>query len=180
MQRIFAEETPWHVEWMDRITEQVVEITSRHAARTVFTRFIPPERPDDLPGKWQDYYRKWRSMTQDHLPSELYGLIRPLEHFVPPARLFDKYTYSPWHDGTLHIALQQSGIDTITITGGEADVCVLAAILGAIDHGYGVILIEDAVCSSADQTYDASLTLLRSRFSVQLDVMTTEEFLSAY
>lgn len=179
MQRIFAEDTPWHVEWMEKIAGRVSEIASRHAARTVFTRFIPPERPEDLPGKWQDYYRKWRSMTRDHLPADLFGLIRPLDRFVPPARLFDKYTYSPWHDGRLHAALQRRGVDAIVVTGGEADVCVLAAVLGAIDHGYAVILLEDAVCSSADQTYDAILTVLRSRFSVQLDVMTTEEFLSS-
>lgn len=177
MQRIFAEDTPWRVEWMDRITDQVVEIASRHAERTIFTRFIPPERPEDLPGKWQDYYRKWRSMTREHLPVDIFGLLRPLQDFVPPARLFDKYTYSPWHDGKLHAHLQQKGIDTVVVTGGEADVCVLATVFGAIDYGYGITLIEDAVCSSADQTYDATLTLLRSRFSVQLEVMKTEEFL---
>jgi nicotinamidase-related amidase len=179
MQRIFAEDTPWHVEWMGRIADQVVEITSRHADRTVFTRFIPPEQPEDLPGKWEDYYRKWRSVTRDRMPADLFGLIHPLERFVPPARLFDKYTYSPWHDGRLHAALQRDGINTVVVTGGEADVCVLAAVLGAIDYGYAVILLKDAICSSTDQTYDASLTLMHSRFSVQLDVVTTEDFLSS-
>jgi len=177
MQRIFAEDTPWHVEWMGRIADQVVEITSRHADRTVFTRFIPPEQPEDLPGKWEDYYLKWRSVTRDRMPADLFGLIPPLERFVPPARLFDKYTYSPWHDGRLHAALQRDGINTVVVTGGEADVCVLAAVLGAIDYGYAVILLKDAICSSTDQTYDASLTLMHSRFSVQLDVVTTEDFL---
>lgn len=179
MQRLFAEDTAWHVEWMERIADQVVEVSTRHPARTVFTQFIPPERPHDVPGKWQDYYGKWRSMTRDHLPAELLELLPPLARLVPPARLFDKYTYSPWHDGRLHAALASDGVDAIVVTGGETDVCVLAAVLGAIDHGYAVTLLEDAVCSSADQTYDASLTLLRSRFSVQLDVMTTEAFLSS-
>lgn len=177
MQRIFADDTPWHVEWMERIVDQVAEITSRHAERTIFTRFIPPEHPDDLPGKWQDYYRKWRSMTRQELPADLFGLIPPLEGFVPPARLLDKYTYSPWHDGRLHAALQREGVNAVVMTGGEADVCVLAAVFGAIDHGYAITLIQDAICSSADETYDASLTLLRNRFSVQLNMMTTEEFL---
>jgi hypothetical protein len=28
--------------------------------RTVFTRFIPPERPDQMPGMWRRYYTRWR------------------------------------------------------------------------------------------------------------------------
>ena len=65
------------------------------------------------------------------------------------------------------------------ISGGESDVCVLATALGGIDLGYRVIVLKDAVCSGADETYDASMTLLGDRFSVQLDLIATEEFLSA-
>jgi nicotinamidase-related amidase len=64
------------------------------------------------------------------------------------------------------------------VSGGETDVCVLATTLGAIDLGYRVVLLRDAVCSGADDTHDASLVLLNDRFSVQLDLSTTEEFLS--
>ncbi len=55
------------------------------------------------------------------------------------------------------------------MTSGETDVCVMATILGAIDLGYRVILVEDAVCRSDDQTSDASLEFLRNRFSVELE-----------
>jgi hypothetical protein len=53
-----------------------------------------------------------------------------------------------------------------------------ATTLGAIDLGYRVILLNDAICSGADETHDASLELLGDRFSVQLELMTTNEFLS--
>jgi hypothetical protein len=53
----------------------------------------------------------------------------------------------------------------------------MATVLGAIDLGYRVILIEDAVCSGDDQTHEASLELLRNRFSVQLELMTADNFL---
>jgi nicotinamidase-related amidase len=53
---------------------------------------------------------------------------------------------------------------------------VLATTLGAIDLGYRVIVLNDAVCSGADDTHDASLELLHDRFSVQLELMDTEEF----
>ncbi len=57
-----------------------------------------------------------------------------------------KHVYSPW-TGTLdlHQQLRGDGIDTVIITGGETDVCVLATMLGAIDWGFRVILVTDAL-----------------------------------
>ncbi|RWY75152.1 cysteine hydrolase [Rhizobium sp. WSM1325] len=177
MQRMFAEDTPWHVAWMARISPQIEELAGRHPSRTIFTRFLPPERADDMPGKWRDYYQKWWMMTGEHLPRGFIDLAPSLASLVPPARHFDKRTYSPWIDGRLHPILQSERVDTLVITGGETDVCVLATTLGAIDLGYRVIVLNDAVCSGADDTHDASLELLQDRFSVQLELMDTEEFL---
>ncbi|MGO7116620.1 cysteine hydrolase (plasmid) [Rhizobium johnstonii] len=178
MQRMFAEDTPWHVPWMARISPQIEELAGRHPAQTIFTRFLPPEHADDMPGKWRDYYQKWWMMTGEHLPRGFIDLASSLVSLVPPARHFDKRTYSPWIDGRLHPILQSERVDTLVITGGETDVCVLATTLGAIDLGYRVIVLRDAVCSGADDTHDASLELLHDRFSVQLELMETEEFLS--
>ena len=179
MQRIFAEETPWHVEWMDRVSPQVSEVAGRFPERTIFTRFVPPRVATDLPGKWRDYYDKWWMMTGEHIQPDLVDLIEPLRRLVPPAAVFDKFTYSPWHDGRLHRHLTGEGVNGLVISGGETDVCVLATVFDAIDHGYDIVVLEDAVCGSADKTHEASLTLLRNRFSVQLSVMPTEEFLSS-
>ncbi|MBB4240813.1 nicotinamidase-related amidase [Rhizobium tropici] len=176
---MFFEQTPWHVPWMARTLDQVVEVAGRFPERTLFTRFIPPARADAMPGKWQDYYEKWEMMTASRLPHELMLLIDPLQRFVPPARIFDKLTYSPWTDGRLHRNLVQEGIDTLVISGGETDVCVLAGALGAIELGYGIIVLKDAVCSGDDDAHEAALTLLERRFSVQSEIMTVEEFLSA-
>ncbi|AHG48346.1 cysteine hydrolase (plasmid) [Rhizobium leguminosarum bv. trifolii CB782] len=180
MQRMFAEDTPWHVPWMARVAPQIEELAGRHPSRTIFTRFLPPEHADEMPGKWRDYYRKWWMMTGEHLPRDLVDVASSLASLVPPARRFDKRTYSPWIDGRLHQTLQSERVDTLVITGGETDVCVLATTLGAIDLGYRVIVLKDAVCSSADDTYDASLELLHDRFSVQLELMETEAFLRSF
>jgi nicotinamidase-related amidase len=53
MQRLFSAEGPWPTPWMDRVLPVVCELAGRFAERTVFTRFIPPEKPTDLPGMWQ-------------------------------------------------------------------------------------------------------------------------------
>jgi nicotinamidase-related amidase len=68
-------------------------------------------------------------------------------------------------------------VDTLVVTGGETDVCVLATVLGAVDRGFRVILVSDAICSSADQTHDALMEVYRSRFSEQLETVTLKDVL---
>ncbi|UVC12516.1 cysteine hydrolase (plasmid) [Rhizobium sp. TH2] len=178
MQRMFAEDTPWRVAWMEKVSPEVIEVAGRHPERTIFTRFVPPENPEQAVGAWRAYYRKWQEMTRERLSPEMIGLMPELARFVPPGRVFDKMTYSPWVNGELDRRLQAESIETIVFTGGETDVCVLAAVLGAIDLGYRAIVLTDAVCGSADETHDASLKLLGDRFSVQLELLPTDGFLS--
>jgi nicotinamidase-related amidase len=178
MQRMFAEDTPWRVAWMEKVSPEVIEVAGRHPERTIFTRFVPPENPEQAVGAWRAYYRKWQEMTRERLSPGMIDLMPELARFVPPGRVFDKMTYSPWVNGELARHLRADGVETIVVTGGETDVCVLAAVLGAIDLGYRAIVLTDAVCGRADATHDASLKLLGARFSVQLELMPTDGFLS--
>ena len=68
---------------------------------------------------------------------------------------------------------------TVIITGGETDVCVLATMLGAIDWGFRVILVTDALCSSADKTHDAMMDVYMNRFGEQVETVTTRLSLKA-
>jgi nicotinamidase-related amidase len=56
------------------------------------------------------------------------------------------------------------------VSGSETDVCVLAKVLGAVDLGYRVIVVRDAVCSSSDEGHDALMTLYRQRYIEQIEV----------
>jgi len=71
-------------------------------------------------------------------------------------------------------------VDTVVITGAETDICVLATALGAIDRGYRVVLVTDAVCSSSDQTHDALMTFYNQRLSQQVETADTETVLSIW
>lgn len=179
MQRVFAEDTPWHVEWMDRISEAVEAVVEADPARCIFTCFVPPETVAEAPGAWRAYYEKWPMMTQESLAPELIEIIPSLSRYTPPARVFRKSVYSPWQHGGLADILRKEQVSTVVISGGETDVCVLATVLGAIDQGFHVILVEDALCSGTDATHDAALELLSGRFSTQLQVCTTEMLLAA-
>jgi nicotinamidase-related amidase len=178
MQRLFAPGGPWAVPWAQKVLPAIEVLVARHPERTVFTRFIPAARPGEGPGAWARYYRRWAEVTLANIDGELVELMPTLARFAPPAKILDKHVYSPWTEGRLDGMLAGSGIDTVIITGGETDVCVLATVLGAIDRGYRVVLVTDAICSSTDQTHDALMELYRSRFTEQVEAVGVEEVLS--
>ena len=155
---------------MHRVLPIVTELASRHPERTVFTRFIPPMRAADMPGMWQRYYRRWKAATREQLDPALLELLPPLASLCPPATVIDKTRYSAFVERRLFEHLQSREADGLIVTGSETDVCVLATVLGAVDLGYRVIVVRDAVCSSSDQGHDALMTLYHQRYSEQIEV----------
>lgn len=178
MQRMFAEKTDWHTPWMPRVIPLTRRIAESHPTRTIFTRFVPATRPGEGSGTWRKYYERWASMTIERMGSEMVDLVPELAAFVPPAQVLDKRVYSPWVDPTLQSLLQEREVDTLVVTGSESDVCVMATVLGAVDRGYRVLVATDAICSSADETHDASLQLYSGRYGQQVEIATTDEILA--
>jgi nicotinamidase-related amidase len=169
MQNMFAEKTPWHTPWMTRVLPVVERIAGSRPAHTVFTRFIPPAKAEDMSGAWRRYFQRWAEMTRNAIDPRLLDLVPSLARLVPPAAVIDKHVYSPFVEPDLPQLLRERGVDALVITGAETDVCVLAAVLGAVDFGYRVVLATDALCSSSDTTHDALLTLYRQRFAQQIE-----------
>jgi nicotinamidase-related amidase len=177
MQRLFAEDTAWHTPWMERVLPNVARIVEAHPAQTIFTRFIPAKEPGQGRGTWRRYYEKWESMTVSRLGEAMVELVSELARFVPPARVVDKHVYSPWLERELDNLLRDTKIDTLVVSGGETDVCVLATVLGAVDRGYRIVVATDALCSSTDETHDAMLTLYHNRYGQQVETVTTDVIL---
>ena len=136
---------------------------------TVFTRFIPPERPDQMPGMWQRYYTRWRAATRQCLDLSLLELMPPLAALCPPAIVIDKTRYSAFAEATLLAQLREREAGALIVSGSETDVCVLATVLDAVDLGYRVILVRDAVCSSSDEGHDMLIRLYHARFTEQIE-----------
>lgn len=179
MQRLFAEATAWETPWLRRILPNVETLVALDPARTVFTRFVPPETPRSATGTWARYYERWPMMTREALDPAMIDLVPSLARHAPPARVLDKPVYSPWLGTPLDGALRHAGIDTLIISGAETEICVLAAVVGAIDLGYRVILPVDALCSSADSTHDAMLAIYESRFGTQVETVKTFDLVAA-
>lgn len=175
MQNIFARGGVWETPWMERVLPVIVEIAGRYTTRTVFTRFITPMNGTDRPGRWRRYFGKWHRATRAELPSSELELVPALQRFVPPARVLDKPAYSAFSESPLAEFLLQKNVSTLVVTGAETDVCVLASILDAVDLGFRVVLVEDAVCSSSDAGHDALMTLYRTRYSEQIELIKSQE-----
>jgi nicotinamidase-related amidase len=180
MQRLFAEDTDWHTPWMERVLPNIVRIVEAHPVRSIFTRFIPAQEPGQGRGTWRRYYENWESMTIRRLGPEMVELVPELKRFVPPAQVIDKHVYSPWLERNLDNLLRDTPIDTLIVSGGETDVCVLATVLGAVDRGYRVVVATDALCSSTDETHDAMMTLYHNRYGQQVETVTTDTILDSW
>ena len=180
MQNIFAPGAPWETPWLERVAPVVAALAERFAAQTVFTRFITPERPEEMPGTWQRYYRKWRETTRERVDPELLELLAQLRRLVPPATVIDKTRYSAFAEPQLAEHLNERKIDTLIVTGSETDVCVAATVLGAVDRGYRAIVVTDAICSSSDEGHDALLKVYRNRYSEQIETANADTILSQW
>ena len=172
MQNLFAPGGIWETPWMERVLPDIVRIAELNPPRTVFTRFITPLRAEDRPGRWQRYFNKWECATRSRLSSSQLEIVSPLSRLIPPATVIDKPAYSAFAESVLTAFLREKSVDTLIITGSETDVCVLATVLDAVDLGFRVIVVEDALCSSFDEGHDALMTLYRNRFSEQIELMT--------
>jgi nicotinamidase-related amidase len=177
MQRMFAEKTDWHLPWMAKVRPYVHRIAAHHPNRTIFTRFIPVQSPGMGTGLWRAYYERWSAMTIDRLGAEMLELVPELASLVPPAKVVDKMRYSPWFGTDLPIMLRDLGADTLIVSGGETDVCVISTVLGAVDRGYRVIIVTDALCSSSDAAHDAAIRIYSQRFNEQIETVKTEDLL---
>src|SRR5215218_3146696 len=110
--------------WMERVLPVVEAISERCPERTVFTRFITPQRAEDMPGTWRSYYNAWPQTTRDHLDVRLLELMTTLRRLSPPAIAIDKTRYSAFLGPALLQHLRAREADTLIVTGSETDVWV--------------------------------------------------------
>lgn len=173
VQNVFLEPTPWHVPWLARILPAIERIALLHPERNIFTRFIPPRAARDLPGMWQGYYQRWPQMLRDRLDPRLLQLVPSLEALAPFGLVLDKPVYSLFANPQLLRHLRSRNIDSLIVTGVETDVCVLSAVLSAVDEGFRVVLVKDALGSASDATHDALLQLYATRLDSQVELADT-------
>jgi nicotinamidase-related amidase len=171
MQLIFARGGIWETPWMERVLPTIADITARYPARTIFSRFITPLSPDEAPGQWRPYFERWKLATRQSLGASQLDLVPELARYAPPATIVDKSTYSAFFRSPLVNQLLEKQVRTVIVSGAETDVCVLSTVLDAVNIGFRVLIVEDALCSSSDAGHDALMTMYRLRFTEQIDLV---------
>jgi nicotinamidase-related amidase len=178
LQRLFLEpSSPWHAPALASVMPRVEALA--RALPTLFTRFIPAASADKAPGRWRRYYERWPDVTLERLDPAMLDLAAPLAALAGPGRVVDKATYSLFESGPAAAALEALGPDTLVLSGGETDVCVLATCLSAVDRGYRVVLATDAVASLSPTSHAAVLGEVLGRYPEQVETATTAEIVAA-
>ena len=174
MQRIFARGGVWETPWMERVLPVIVGIAGGFANARCSRASSRRKISSDRPGQWQTYYRRWQAATRARLSADQLELVPELARLVPPATVIDKPAYSAFFCSELDVFLQQKSVRTVVVTGAETDICVLSTVLGAVDRGFRVVIVEDALCSSSDAGHEALMTMYRTRLQEQIELITSD------
>jgi nicotinamidase-related amidase len=65
--------------------------------------------------------------------------------FPPDGQRFIKHTFNLCSEPAIREAVQSLNVEQIVVAGCETDVCVLQSVLGLMDLGYQVFLVEDCL-----------------------------------
>lgn len=180
MQRFFAEGSEWAAPATFGVLPAVERLCAHAPARTVFTRFLTPNRAEDAKGQWRAYYGRWASVLADRLDPDMFELLPSLRRFTPPAHVIDKRAHSAFEADAFQPLLDRLDASALIFSGVETDVCVLATALTAVDRGYRTILVTDAITSSSAAGHDASLEAVFPRFDMQVETTSTEDLLKQW
>lgn len=156
LQRIFADPaSPWAAPEFARAAAGTERLLDEFAGRTVFTRFVAPERPA---GAWVPYYEDWPfALVPDADP--LYELMPPFDAAVRAgARVETRETFGKW-DAALAAAIGfgEADADELVLTGVASDCCVLSTALAAADAGIRVTVVADACVGSSPAAHRRAL-----------------------
>ncbi|PZF59832.1 cysteine hydrolase [Curtobacterium sp. MCSS17_008] len=156
LQQVFTGDSPWATPRYDEAAAGTQRLLPRFAGRTVFTRFVAPERPR---GAWVPYYREWSfALVPDADP--LYALTDPFAAAVTEgrARVVTEPTFGKW--GT-DLQAVVGDHPHLVLTGVSTDCCVVSTALAAADAGATVTVVADACAGASDEDHERALALMR-------------------
>lgn len=177
MQEVFASNPQWGFAGIHDIVPAISKLAAAKPRQTLWTRFISAHSAEEAEGSWAALYRLWPGATLS-AGAEMSILPALLPLVANEQAVFDKPTYSGFHNPAFAAELKRRQADTLVLTGVETDVCVLATLIEAVDRGYFVVLPEDALTSSDTEGHRQILDLIPRRLKSQIfrtDVATVLE-----
>ncbi|HVV24696.1 MAG TPA: isochorismatase family protein, partial [Pseudonocardiaceae bacterium] len=146
--------------------EPITRLVAHFGDRTVFTRFVAPDRPT---GAWADYYDRWPFALRP-ADSPLYQVVDAFR----PDRTIDATTFGKWCPDLADLV----GDDTLVLAGVSTDCCVLSTALAAADAGVRVRVAADACAGLTDETHRQALAIMRL-YAPHVHVFDTAELLAS-
>src|SRR5690606_22923756 len=116
MQEVFASNPQWGFAGIHEIVPAISRLATAKPRQTLWTRFISAHSAAEAVGAWAALYRLWPGATlaagaqMDILPSLL-----PL--VADKSVVFDKPTYSSFHNAALIAELKRREADTLILSG---------------------------------------------------------------
>jgi nicotinamidase-related amidase len=156
MQEVFTGESPWAAPRYAHAGMAIEHLLPRFTGRTVFTRFVAPERPE---GAWVPYYRDWSfALVPDADP-----LNAMTEPFATAAAdrgdpVVTEPTFGKWGTGLQAVVGDHPHL---VLTGVSTDCCVLSTALAAADAGASVTVVADACAGASDEDHERALAAMR-------------------
>jgi nicotinamidase-related amidase len=160
MQDVFGDPaSPWATPGFHELIEPIEELVAA-AGRTVFTRFVLPDR---IEGSWGPYYDTWEEVTRPERAS-WFELAEPWRS--RGVATLDVPRFSKWGPELASI----TGSDaTMLVCGVATDCCVIATALGAADAGRYVRVVADA-CRGIDDAAHDRATALMAGFTPHIEI----------
>lgn len=144
-------ESPWCTPGYGDCADKIEQLLPHFEGRTLFTRFLPPTRPQ---GAWQPYYARW-DFAIDPAQAHLWDLDARFgaQTSVAGPR------FAKWREAAAHVPDDA----TLLICGVATDCCVLGTAVEAVDDGRYVRLIGDACAAGTPALHEAALTVMADR-----------------
>lgn len=156
MQQVFTGESPWAAPRYDHAGAGIERLLPGFTGRTVFTRFVAPQRPQ---GAWVPYYREWPfALVPDADP--LYALTEPFASAAGDRNdpVVTEPTFGKWGTGLQAVVGDHPHL---VLTGISTDCCVLSTALAAADAGATVTVVADACAGASDADHERALDVMR-------------------
>jgi nicotinamidase-related amidase len=169
LQRVFADESSeWRAPRYAAAEANVARLAEGFGERTVFTRFVAPERPT---GAWVAYYEQfpWALAPAD---SELYALTAGAAAYA--SRTITTTTFGKWTPALRAVVGEQP---QLVVAGVATDCCVLSTVLAAADAGASVLVVTDACAGSSDENHAKAIDVM-GLYAPLVTFATTDEVLA--
>lgn len=105
-------------------------------------------------------------LVTEQYPKGLGHTIPKIKDALPDYNPTEKISFSCCRDDSFLARLRESGRTNVILTGMEAHVCVLQTCLDLLTASYNVHLVNDAVCSRAENNFSSGVELMRDAGTV--------------